>query len=186
MTPDLSADGPMLLGTVGWRRRDWLGYYPADLPPEWRLAYLGNDCDCVLLSARDWYTVDEDASDHLTQAIEEAPEGLVFLLETDSGKALPEVAWARFAGHPVVLLGDRPSGVPGDWASCPTDGRGAWVATDGARIQVWSVAGFDLRALRERALALPPATRLLLLDGPAASPARVPELRTLMQLLGIA
>ena len=30
----------LMLGTAGWQRDDWLaGYYPPDLPPDWRLAY---------------------------------------------------------------------------------------------------------------------------------------------------
>ena len=37
----------LLLGTQGWQRAEWIGsYYPADLPPDWRLAYYANDCGC--------------------------------------------------------------------------------------------------------------------------------------------
>lgn len=186
MTPDLSADRPMLLGTVGWNRPDWQDYFPEDLPPEWRLAYLGNDCDCVLLTAREWAAVEDGSSGDLGEAVDEAPEHLIFLLEAPPGTAPSQAAWARFGGHPVVLLGPRPVGIPDDWASCPPDGQGIWMAADGAQIRVWSIETFDLRALRDRVLGLPPATRVLLLDGPAATPARIPELRTLVQLLGVA
>lgn len=125
-------------------------------------------------------------SEALDEALNEVPDGLTFLLETQPGKVPSSSALARFEGYPVVLLNGDAKGVPGDWVVCRAEGHGAWVAAGGARITIWSVEAFDLRALRKRAQQLPTMTRVLMLDGPAARPARIPELRTLMQLLGIA
>jgi hypothetical protein len=183
---DLSADRGLLLGTVGWDRCDWLSdYYPADLPAEWRLPYYANDCGCVLLPADSWCGMDRRL---LAETLDEVEGQLVFFLEQPVGE--PSGACANlslFASLPAVLLVDRPD--PGSvflpqWVA---QGAGIWVDRDsGAGLIRWQVDVMDLRELRARADALSETVRGLVLDGPAASPAAVPELRTMLELMGIA
>jgi len=45
----------VLIGACGWRHPQWdTGYYPEDLPPEWQLAYYGNEYPVVLIPAGYW------------------------------------------------------------------------------------------------------------------------------------
>ena len=92
----------------------------------------------------------------------------------------------RFAGRRVGLLAERAVPAPPAGETWLADGAGRWVSPDGRRVEVWEVAEVDLRAWRERAEALGQVPHALLLDGPAASPASVRDLRVLLQLLGIA
>lgn len=49
------------LGTVGWNRGfEAAGFYPEDLPEEWRLTYLSNELDCVLIPAALLDSVDRE------------------------------------------------------------------------------------------------------------------------------
>ena len=48
----------------------------------------------------------------------------------------------------------------------------------------WWLESADLRQLRQRAEALPASLAALVVDGPAASPALIPDLRQLLELLG--
>jgi hypothetical protein len=181
---DLNAGGRLLLGTVGWERADWLSdYYPPDLPADWRLAYYANDCGCVLLPADSWDAMDRDL---LAESLDEAAGRLLFFLET------PVQRWpdlharlSLFATSQAILLVQRPE--PGhtplpQWVA---QGSGLWVDTDSdATLVRWPLDGVNLRELRARADQLPASTRALVIDGPAASPARVPELKTLLELMG--
>lgn len=175
----------MLLGTVGWERADWLsGYYPPDLPADWRLAYYANDCGCVLLPADSWSATDRDL---LAQSLDEAAGRLLFFLEAPVRRAPDSHArLSLFAASRAILLVQRPD--PGhtllpQWVA---QGKGFWVDTDSdATLVRWPLEGVvNLRELRARADQLPVSMRALVIDGPAASPARVPELRTLLELLG--
>ena len=184
--PDLSADGRLLLGTVGWDRDDWLSdCYPEDLPPEWRLAYYANDCGCVLLKADSWCGMD---SDRLAALLDEAAGRLVFFLEPPAGG----LADARrnlslFSAAPAVLLVDRPDPGLAPLPQWVAHGPGVWVDSDsGASLVRWQIVTVDLRSLRARADALQQSVGALVLDGPAASPGLVPELRTMLELMGIA
>lgn len=82
--------------------RDWLelegsqGFYPADLPPDWRVAYYGLHFGCVWLSRSVWWS----CGTALEQSwLDETRKGFHFLLEPPS----PE---HRRAG----LLERRPGG----------------------------------------------------------------------------
>ena len=48
----------------------------------------------------------------------------------------------------------------------------------------WSVDTWDLRRLSNEIKSLGGCTMALVLDGPAANPGKLPELQTLLQLLG--
>lgn len=182
----LSAENRLLLGTLGWRRADWdQGYYPADLPSGWHLAYLANDADCVLLPESAWRLA---ATPEWLAELDEAPPGLLFLLrlERPADQAV-RAALERFAGHRVVLLVERPEPRLETFEQWPALGPGAWAAAGGsARLLCWTIDTFDLRRLREQATAAIPGTPLIgvVLDGPGADPGRLGELRLLFELLG--
>jgi hypothetical protein len=184
---DLNAASAPLLGTVGWYRADWaVAYYPPDLPADWCLAFIANACDCVLLRPDAWCAAGAESDPRLAAAVDEAPDTLVFFLQVPPDTVPSPAALAKFVGRPVALLVDRPLTLPGEWPQWHADGDGAWVAPEGPRVLTWWVDEVDLRAWRDRASQLDPGLYALLLDGPAASPAQVLELRTLLQLMGIA
>jgi hypothetical protein len=184
---DLSAATGLLLGTAGWNRPDWAAdYYPADLPDDWRLAFLANDCGCVLLRPPDWCGLDEQQTLALQAAVEEAPDTLTFLLQMPAAETPPAGALARFSELPCILLAAQSPMPSSDRPVWVADGADCWVAPDGGQALVWTIDQIDLRALRDRARTLPRELRALILDGPAASPAAIGQVRTLLQLLGIA
>jgi len=172
----------LLLGTQGWQRAEWIGsYYPADLPPEWRLAYYANDCGCVLLPAEDWCSGDLEP---LRAALGEAPSSLVVFLQAPAAEAAG-CDLRLLAAHDTVLLvgryDPRFAGIP-QWVARAPD---LWVDGESANALVrWTVDAIDLRDLRARAERLPEATRALVLDGGGADPGRVAELRALLELMG--
>jgi hypothetical protein len=182
----LSAENRLLLGTVGWRRQDWdHGYYPDDLPPDWHLAYLANDADCVFLPESAWRL--PVAPDWLAQ-LDETPPDFLFLLRLDHpADPVARSALERFTGHRAVLLVDRPEPQLDTFEQWPALGPDAWAAAGGsARLLRWSIDNFDLRRLRERAATAIAAGPLigLVIDGPGADPGRLAELRLLFELLG--
>lgn len=180
------ADG-LLLGTVGWQRPAWAAdYYPADLPSEWRLAFIANDCQCVLLRPDEWCGLSRKAQLALEAAVDEAPETLTFLLQLPAAGMPPTAALAPFSKRPQVLLAEQSMTALGGLRAWVADGVDCWVAPDGGQALVWTLDQIDLRALRDRAQTLPGELRALILDGPAASPATIGQVRTLLQLLGIA
>lgn len=45
----------LTIGARGWEHEGWNGlFYPADLPPEWRLAYYANEFRAVLVPSETW------------------------------------------------------------------------------------------------------------------------------------
>ncbi len=179
---DLNPEDRLLLGMVDWRRADWMGdYYPEDLPADWRLSYLANDCECVMLPAEQWCVDDEG----LDAAVDDAPESLLFLLQT-AVRGLPSARHlARFDGCRVALLAEKPVAAGPAWPQFLAAGADCWADASGAAlVERWVLESTDLRRLRDRAAVLDPKVRMLLIDGPAANPGIVPELRTLLQLMG--
>lgn len=69
------------VGAVGWEHPEWLeGFYPPDLPQDWRLAYYGNEYRCVLVPAA---VLDRAGVDLVARWCEEVPEGFRFYLELE-------------------------------------------------------------------------------------------------------
>ncbi|MEW6445372.1 MAG: DUF72 domain-containing protein [Pseudomonadota bacterium] len=67
------------LGAWDWRHADWVGgFYPEDLPPDWRLTFYANEYDAVGLRAEDWLL---PAPGVLRDWVEDTREGFRFLLE---------------------------------------------------------------------------------------------------------
>lgn len=51
----LDTNTALILGARGWEHTGWDGtFYPADLPPEWRLAYYANEFHTVLVPEAHW------------------------------------------------------------------------------------------------------------------------------------
>lgn len=169
-----------MLGTRDWQRPDWVEhYYPPDMPPEWRLAYYGNEADCVLLSADIW----ADPAPDLDEQLDEAPEHLLFFLESSPQSAAYALFERRFRERAAVVLAadpPPPDGIP----SWPADRAGGWRDPEtGGLLLCLSLAEFDLKSLRRDIESLPKETAVLVLEGPAASPERLGEVRTLSELL---
>lgn len=181
--PDLNLEDRLLLGTVDWRRADWQAdYYPHDLPADWRLSYLANDCDCVMLPAGQWCVDDEG----LDAAVDEAPESLLFLLQAPGPESPSPRHLARFDGCRVALLAENPVTARPTWPQFVAAAADRWAdASDATLVERWVLESVDLRQLRARAAVLDPRVRMLLVDGPAAGPRLIAELRTLLQLMGL-
>lgn len=189
MSPEEStAATPPLLGLTGWDSEPWCdAYYPADLPDDWRFSYLANEVDCVLLRPEQWYLgLSAETTDRLNGALAEAPVDLSFLLAVAPEQPPPRAALARFAALDAGLLADQPLALADPRLQWRRTAPGRWTAEDRTEVRVWQVESIDLRGWRQDAAALPSRLRAMILSGPAASPGRVTELRTLLQLLGLA
>jgi hypothetical protein len=176
----------LLLGVVGWDREDWVGcYYPEDLPEDWRLAYLANDADAVMLRPAEWCGLDLPGTQRLADALAEAP-GLLVLLHSEGAGGPAGGDLAPFADHDVAVLVDRIAANAAALPRWPAAGIDRWSRPDGSLVQRWWLDDFHLPAVRGRLEALDPSVMLLLLDGPACCPAHLRELRTLAGLLRMA
>lgn len=66
---------------VGWERPDWItGYYPDDLPEDWRLAYFANEFPSLLLPQAVWTGAADD--DIEAWADDLAPDFRIYLYTT--------------------------------------------------------------------------------------------------------
>ena len=99
----------LMVGTVGWNHGDWVGgYYPDDMPDEWRFGYYSNDFRAVLVPG-----------DHFTDAqlsvvddwLEDCDESFRFVVEIPTD-LLPESACDRLTEFLDRLagLGGRAAG----------------------------------------------------------------------------
>ncbi len=179
---DDTDDGRLLLGMAGWPHPEWLdGYFPEDLPEDWQFAYYANEAGCLLLPADDWRALDADT---IADWCDDAPEFFRFWLEWPDDGDSGDVRLAAFGGRlGGVLLpaGGRP---PAELPAWQPAGQGLWRGPSGQYLARWHIGGADLRSLRQRLQSLPDGIRALVFED--AAPARLDELRTLTELLGIA
>ncbi len=182
-----SADDRLLLGTCHWAHPAWLQtYYPDDLPEDWRLSYYANDCDCLLLPAEDWCGAGRA---QLLTALEDAPQDLVWFLEIPSDVAalatpLTQLL-APFDGLNLVALVGEPLAELARLPQWQADGRDRWTdPQNGYQLQRWRLASADLRTLRAHAEQLTGNARAIVIDGGDSSPDIVPEMRTMLGLMG--
>lgn len=184
MTADINAPRRLLLGTVGWEGGAWSeDYYPDDIPPDWRLAYYANDCDCVMITARTWQGRDLDA---LAEQFAAAPDTLrcfLAMAAADAARLAPLLdALGPERGVILTAHADASFDRLPQWV---TNGGDRWRDVDSdAMLLRWSDFSGDLRTSRVRAEALDAAATALVVDGPGASPAAIQPLRTLLELLG--
>lgn len=78
---------PILIGTRGWEHEDWRGgFYPPELPADWRLCYYSNLLRAVLVPGETWETAGvEDAR----QWVEDSDSAFRFVLELPAALSHP-------------------------------------------------------------------------------------------------
>lgn len=171
----------------GWLGEAWAESYPDDLPEEWRLDYLSNARDAVVVPEADWR---KQPPQTLLQWLQEAPAGFRFFWEVATTSPEPLLALYRQSGG-----AER----PGDWllrggdepwlASLrplgPAVHLAADSASDGELIVLRPEPESDLRELRRQldALAASGGRRVLLLVLPSPEAAQwLSQLHTFCQL----
>lgn len=162
---------PLRVGTVGWCRPAWCAaYYPEDLPTDWRLAYYANDANCVWLEPEDVAGLNVAAFAAAWGETDGSLEVYCEAAAVDNGLG----GLAEVVGDSLILM-EPPSDDGGD---------AVWRQANGhRRVARWHLDTFDLRAARTRIEGLPHGVTGFCLDGPAGSPERLHELRTLFDLL---
>jgi hypothetical protein len=176
-----------MLGVVGFGHAAWAAsYFPHDLPADWRLAYLANDCDCLVLPPASWCDQGGAAASLRADAVEEAPRTLRLFLQLPPDRIPPAACFAPFAELSPTLLVQKQVPLPLDWPQWCADGADQWVDAAGRRLVRWQVDEVDLRDWRARAERLASDVRALVLDGPAGSPSALRDLRIMLQIMGVA
>lgn len=205
MTPE-----PRLrIGPCGWDHPGWQGgFYPDDLPADWRLGFIATAAQAVLIPAGDWVSA---GAVGCARWAAEVPDTFRFYLEVDEperlapagacgaalgdrlgGLLLREVpdagpALEQAAGVPLILPATAGPGPTWRlWATAealPTAGR--------VGVLLLCTEGRALRALRQSLEAFAQARDgdadlAVLVTDPAPSAARLRELRVLAELLGLA
>jgi hypothetical protein len=145
------------LGVAGWLWPAWDEvFYPADMPPEWRLAYYNTQFSCVFLPREQWQ---HQSPQTWESWAEDTHGGFVFLLETAAG------------GANEVL-------------PAPLQGRALGMHAQDPRL-IWFDTETDLKPLAARLAALPAGTCFLLSrDGNLGQIERVRSLLDLLGLEG--
>ena len=181
---DVNPPKDLLLGTAGWARPGWAArYYPDGMPADWQLDYYANDCDCMLLTPEDWRSLD---AERFAGQLDELPPTFRCFVQLPSGTAPGDVTFLRRLNpQRVVLLVDRVDASFTALPQWPRREADTWCDPhEPVCVVRWIVDASDLRALRMQAEALDARARALVIDGPHGDPGRIPELRTLLELLG--
>ncbi len=172
----------------GWAHAGWYGgFFPEDLPAEWRLSYYANEFSGVLVPEADWRKAGEA---ELAGWAEEVPAGFRFYLEAES-PTHPEDArrvrrlGAHFAGWVV------PEPEAGVWDSGIVPCRLLDAPTPAGAYCLRQLATRDLRGQRsllenlaDAAAAQPELVLFAAGDPPPMEALR--SLRQLTELLGLA
>lgn len=100
----------------GWDHEAWVaqGFYPDDLPEDWRLPYYANEFRAVLVPDEVWRAANEDV---IQTWLDDAPEAFQFFLELAdvSGNVQPVISVARALGHRLGGFLCRWEVLPQDW-----------------------------------------------------------------------
>lgn len=81
------SDQAVLLGALGWEWPEWVrGFYPEDMPEDWRLTFYNTQFGCVFLPAGLWR---EASVQTLEQWADDTHDQFLFLLEGGEGTAVP-------------------------------------------------------------------------------------------------
>ena len=60
------------IGTIGWEFESWdNGYYPEDIPQEWKLGYYANDLTAVVVPESVWKQADAEDLEEMSEDIHE-------------------------------------------------------------------------------------------------------------------
>ena len=91
------------IGARGWRHASWVeGFYPDDMPQEWRLAYYSNEFEAVLVP---WDDLQDTQSEALQAWFDDTDENFAFFIE------LPLSASKTHVEMVLNALGPRLGGV---------------------------------------------------------------------------
>jgi hypothetical protein len=176
-----------------WGCRDWddpvlvAGYYPEDLPADWRLSYYANEADCALLPPQRWRRVGANEAAAWAEDV-----GSRFRFYLEAGDRLPSTDLLGALGERCGgVLVTAPDDVPGTTMApvAAPEGR-AWAA-DGRTVLCLQDRGEDLRGWRGRIERLAPWLGQwhevsVVLEGASANPRRARELRVLAELMALA
>ena len=170
------------VGARDWRRSEWEGsYYPADLPPDWQLAYYANDFNGVLLPQSRWLS----SVDEWEGWREDVPADFGFLLEYEGGsddtaRRCRETLGAAFGGWVGVAPGREPALASVDLGSAADD--------EAPVVRFGAADTRDFRRLGQRLVALSqrphPVAALIASDGVSADALR--RVRLAAELSGLA
>jgi hypothetical protein len=193
---------------VGWDHAAWRGgFYPEDLPPEWRLSYFANAFPGVLIPWEDWYRLDKPS---LNAWRDDVAGGFRFYLELAQSVDMQtrvdaaDCLEGHFGGFVVVStregqLADYADSQSPELNYCRLFTPGS--TTDDVqqgladKKQVaWLIPSSDLPTLKGQRIFLEQlaaqvaveAEVLLFLEGHPPDLGKLGELRTLAQLLGFA
>jgi len=79
---------PLMVGTYGWEHAVWVeGFYPADLPDDWRFCFYSNNLRSVLVPGEIWNTTTRPP---VTQWAEDSDPAFRFVLELPSALNRPQ------------------------------------------------------------------------------------------------
>jgi hypothetical protein len=96
---------PVLIGACGWEHDAWNGgFYPEDLPADWRLGYYGNEFPVVLIPAIKW----PDDVERVQEWLAETDESPAFVAEWPVNSNHDQ---AQRVCEYLDLLGDRVLGI---------------------------------------------------------------------------
>lgn len=145
------------LGVFDWEREDWLGgFYPPDLPDDWRLTYYNTQYACVWLPQGRWRTASRA---EVARWVEDTHDDFRFVLEAPSLVTDQDTALISILGDRLGLLVEE------------TDPRLLWLSGKP-----------DLPALSARLRGPDCPTYLLSRDGNLAT---LESVATLLDLLGL-
>lgn len=162
----------------GWRGQAWDGFYPEDLPAEWRLDYLANEFFAAVVPCSDWA---DESDEELSGWMQQVSSDFLFYWELPAGEEASVRRLQRLRGGSE--FNRRWGGVIG-----PESDLGDVVAEGSADLGEAAVLHIDqeqdlrsLRSLLEKALAVG-GDALLVVVAPSAA-ASLRHVRDLTQLL---
>jgi len=116
------------VGARGWEHPSWRGgFYPEDLPDDWRLSYYANAFRAVLVPAE---RLGEASAGEVAQWGEDVPQGFRFFIEVSGG--LMETYQGDVSGFlsHIGSIGDSVGGIVLDLEAAPVPtaaGLGGWL-----------------------------------------------------------
>ncbi|MDH4285537.1 MAG: hypothetical protein OEV35_09495 [Gallionellaceae bacterium] len=97
-----SATYQVHVGAAGWEESKLPGFYPDDLPPEWRLTYYNNFFSCVYLTYAEW-SGQQDAT--IQQWLNDVLPRFRFVLQLPAaGPSVADIEKLQGLGEQVGLL----------------------------------------------------------------------------------
>lgn len=192
------------IGSTGWHPHSWAGtYYPGDIPEAWKLAYFANEFNGILLPQASW----QQQVQQLPEMLEDVHEDFAVYLQLASADGdtavlqqacqachnhlkaiLCETAAVAMASHlepqwPLIL----PDRVAGAGQACWVQAPDKVVAPQVIRLP----ERYEPRRMRAYLEQLGEAMDyskdiLVLAEWPGLEAAQLEELKTLLELLGIA